>query len=385
MSAFDEADRHALLVLNHPYLTGRWVYPFFQEGIPPSGVLSRIQAEDLAGKRAALEACLKIFDPGLEMEKCRSLGCRPVFLFDQDFPLLLKEIADPPLVLYVLGEILGSDTAAVAIVGARHASFYGLRHARVFSHELAQAGITVVSGLAKGIDQAAHEGALEVPYGRTLAVLGSGIDRCYPRENEALARRLSERGAVITEYPLGTDPLARNFPRRNRIIAGLALGVVVIEAHSRSGSLITAREAAEQGREVFALPGPVDQFTSRGTNRLIKEGAALAESSEDILFALAQGVRSLIHRPKSSEENLNAETGSGIPAGEGPSSPGPEGEFAEAKVLSSEIRGLEKEPSDFEGILERSGYSAGKLAGLLIEWELQGKIRRRKDGKYELC
>jgi DNA processing protein len=194
-------------------------------------------------------------------------------------------IADPPPLLYVTGTLTEQDELAVAIVGARRATTAGRTVTEELSHDLAEAGITVVSGLARGVDAAAHRGALAAQ-GRTIAVLGCGIDRTYPPEHERLRRQIEERGAILSETPMGSPPHSHHFPRRNRIISGLSLGVVVTEAAIGSGSLITARLAAEQGREVFAVPGFVKEDTSRGTNALLKEGAALIERAQDVIDAI---------------------------------------------------------------------------------------------------
>lgn len=204
---------------------------------------------------------------------------------DKAYPANLRYIYDPPEILYVNGEIVREDSIAIAVVGSRRATYYGIKHAEKLGFELAARGITVISGLARGVDSAAHRGALKAK-GRTIAVLGSGLNMIYPYENEKLANDIRQNGAVISEFPLEMQPLRQNFPRRNRIISGLSLGVVVVEAAKRSGALITADCAAEQGREVFALPGKIDSFTSYGTHSLIKQGAKLIESTEDIIEEL---------------------------------------------------------------------------------------------------
>lgn len=203
-------------------------------------------------------------------------------LLDPAYPAPLKMIADPPPLLYVTGTLTEQDELAVAIVGARRATAAGRTVTEELSHDLAEAGITVVSGLARGVDAAAHRGALAAQ-GRTIAVLGCGIDGTYPPEHKRLRRQIEERGAILSETPMGSPPHSHHFPRRNRIISGLSLGVVVTEAAFGSGSLITARLAAEQGREVFAVPGFVKEDTSRGTNALLKDGAALIERAQDVI------------------------------------------------------------------------------------------------------
>ena len=224
---------------------------------------------------------------------------------DSTYPMRLKMIADPPPLLYITGALTEQDELAMAIVGARRATAAGRAMTEELSHELAGAGMTVVSGLARGVDAAAHQGALAAK-GRTIAVLGCGIDRTYPPEHERLRRQIEEQGAILSEAPMGAPPHSHHFPRRNRIISGLSLGVIVTEAAISSGSLITARLAAEQGREVFAVPGFVKAETSRGTNALLKEGAALIERAQDVIDAilpqLEQALRLHLHLPQKKNE-----------------------------------------------------------------------------------
>lgn len=239
------------------------------------------------GSKIALKIIQSIKDIDIkqELELVERYGVKIVSFLEEGYPENLKNIYDPPVVLYVKGEILSEDDAAIAIVGSRIASFYGITTAERLGYELASRGITIVSGLARGIDSAAHKGALKAK-GRTLAILGSGILNIYPEEHRELADEISERGAVISEFPMRTIPDKGNFPKRNRIISGLSLGVVVVEAAQKSGALITSEIAMEEGREVFAVPGKVDSITSKGTNKLIKQGAKLAESADDILEEL---------------------------------------------------------------------------------------------------
>jgi DNA processing protein len=217
--------------------------------------------------------------------RLKSYGVECVTQDEPRFPVRLKEIPYPPLYLFIKGTLAPEDGLAVAIVGTRNASYYGLKACRRLAGALAVRGITVVSGLARGIDTAAHQGTLEMS-GRTLAVLGCGLDVVYPPENRKLYQEIPEHGALVSEFPLGTPPEARNFPIRNRIISGLALGVVVIEAGVSSGTAITVRYALDQDREVFAVPGPIDSPTSLGPHRLIQEGAKLVQDVEDILQEL---------------------------------------------------------------------------------------------------
>jgi DNA processing protein len=216
------------------------------------------------------------------MEKC---GATFITLEDSHYPLHLAEIYDPPLVLFCRGHLREKDARAVAIVGTRRATPYGLHMAEKLGRELAAHHLTVVSGMAAGIDAAAHQGAMSVG-GRTIAVLGCGVDVVYPPQHATLLEEIAEHGCVVSQFPMGMQPLKGNFPYRNRIISGLSVGTVVVEAPIQSGALITARQAAEQGREVFAVPGQAGLHTSAGPHSLIRQGAKLVESAEDILYEL---------------------------------------------------------------------------------------------------
>lgn len=224
-------------------------------------------------------------DPDEEIKKAAKLGINIVTILDEDYPKLLKKIYDPPPVLYIKGDISYLNKNSIAIVGARKASNYGKNAAIYFAKELALMNINIVSGMARGIDSYAHKGALDVK-GTTTAVLGCGLDVIYPPENGKLMSKIIEQGCIISTFPIGTQPTPANFPARNRIISGLSLGTVVIEAAEKSGSLITADFALEQGREVFAVPGSIFSPYSKGTHRLIKQGAKLTEDTEDILEEL---------------------------------------------------------------------------------------------------
>jgi len=232
----------------------------------------------------------------IELESCRKMGVDVIVRGDPAYPEPLEEIPDPPSLLYVKGNLESRDQLAIAIVGSRKCTPYGLRVAERLAAALARTGFTVISGLARGIDAAAHRGALKAG-GRTLAVLANGLSQIYPPEHEELAREVSRAGALISETPLFQQPMAGLFPQRNRIISGLSLGVVVIEATPRSGSLSTAAHAVEQNREVFAVPGPVDSLASRGCHRLIRDGAKLVETVEDVLEELGPLVREVRTNP----------------------------------------------------------------------------------------
>jgi len=255
----------------------------------PEEVLSASEAAlaDCVTERLArnIRAYRETVDVDGALQKMREYNTTLVTMDDAAYPLRLAEIYGPPTVLYVRGTLEERDAHAVAIVGTRHATEYGKRMAREFGRDLAARGITVVSGLAAGVDTAAHEGALEAG-GRTIAVLGNGVDIVFPAENAELMHRITRSGAVVSPFPMGAKGFKGNFPIRNRIISGMTLGTLVIEAPPGSGALITARDAAEQGREVFALPGQVTNPNSRGPHALLKEGAKLVETVDDILTEL---------------------------------------------------------------------------------------------------
>lgn len=223
-----------------------------------------------------------IADPEEEMAKAEKLNARIITYSDPSYPEFLKQIHYPPMLFYLKGKDFPANKMFIAVVGSRNATHYGLNAAKVIGIGLAKRGIGVVSGLAKGIDSAAHTGCLKGK-GFTIAVMGTGIDAIYPAANRSLSEQIIENGALISEFPIGTSPEPRNFPIRNRIISGLSRGVVVVEATKKSGSLITASYALDQGREIFAVPGSINSFKSRGSHSLIKKGAKLVENAEDIL------------------------------------------------------------------------------------------------------
>ena len=280
-----------------------------------------------------------------ECARLAASGAAVVDILSKRYPRLLMEIPDPPPYLYTLGEVSGSETA-IAIVGSRRATQYGLCTATRLARDLATRGVTVVSGMARGIDTAAHWGALKAG-GRSVAVLGCGIDVVYPPENDALHAALAKGGALISEFPLGTGPLAENFPRRNRIISALSKGVVVVEAGEQSGSLITARFALEQGREVFAVPGNVTCSGSRGVNGLIKQGAKLVERVEDILEELS----------------LAPLAAAGLPPA-----------FALTPQEAELYLLLSQGPLQMDDIIVQSALTAGEVSATLLRLELKGAI-----------
>jgi DNA processing protein len=231
---------------------------------------------------------------GAEIERLEKLGASVITLRDEDYPPLLREIYDPPIALYVRGDLkMACQRPCLAVVGSRRCSTYGINSAASLSRDLAARGLTIVSGLARGIDAAAHRGALETA-GSTIAVVGTGLETTYPREHKKLEDEIAESGAVISEFPLGTPPLPQNFPYRNRVLSGLSFGVLIVEAAEHSGSLITARLAYEQGREVFAVPGNITSQTSFGPNYLIKDGAKLVQHWRDVIEELPRSFKETI-------------------------------------------------------------------------------------------
>jgi len=277
-----------------------WGSPVAVLGASHDELLAKGCSPSLAGaiRRGPDDVALARTDK--EINALSRMAAQVLTVLDEGYPARLRTIPDPPPLLYMGGTLTEEDQLAVAIVGARRATAAGRILTEELAKDLGEAGFTVVSGLARGVDAAAHRGALAGP-GRTIAVLGCGIDRTYPPEHDRLRREIEERGAVISELPLWSSPQSHHFPKRNRIISGLSLGVVVTEAAINSGSLITARVAAEQGREVFAVPGFVKAETSRGTNALIKDGAALVEGVSDVIDVIERqlepSLRARVRRP----------------------------------------------------------------------------------------
>ncbi|MCK9380632.1 MAG: DNA-processing protein DprA [Sulfuritalea sp.] len=285
-------------------------------------------------------------------------GNRLLTLADADYPQSLLSSDDPPVLLYAKGDTGILNRPMLAVVGSRNATAQGVRDAEAFATALGNAGLTIVSGLALGIDAAAHRGALATAAG-TVAVIGTGADRLYPARNEALARAIAEKGVVLSEFALGTPALGSNFPRRNRIIAGLGLGCLVVEAALRSGSLITARLAGETGREVFAIPGSIHSPLSRGCHQLIRQGAKLVESAQDILEELRWETS---HYAAVSPDQV-----SGTPNG------------SEEQVLAS----LGDAPCAIDTLSARSGLTPANLLAMLLPMELAGRVAQLPGGLYQ--
>ncbi len=286
---------------------------------------------------------------------------------DPAYPALLREIYTPPMLLYVNGDVELLNRPSIAVVGSRAATSYGLKISRRLGAELGARGLNVVSGLALGVDAAAHAAALEAG-GITVAVLGCGLDVPYPRRNLGLARRIADRGVIISEYPLGTKPEAFRFPARNRIISGLALGVVVVEAAQRSGSLITARLAMDEGREVFAIPGRVDSAASAGAHSLLQQGAKLVYKLEDILVELSAHLTDFKTTAQTEQDKEDTITG-GVEL------------TVEERAL---MKILDPYPSHIDNIINRAAAKAAKVQEILLMLELKGLVESLPGSQYRL-
>ncbi len=302
-----------------------------------------IAAEIVTGQRAAGVAAA--------LEWAEQPGRSVVTLADPDYPQQLLQIPDPPVLLYVRGHARLLGAASLAIVGSRNATHQGVANAEAFARALSEAGLAIVSGLALGIDAAAHRGGLD-GRGSTIAVLGCGADIVYPMGNQTLFERIAGSGAIVSEFPLGAPPLRENFPRRNRLISGLARGCLVVEAAFASGSLITARLAAEQGREVFAIPGSIHSPLSKGCHALIKQGAKLVESAQDVL----------------------EELGVGALASTGPNSSGGSDGF---------LQHMGYDPCTIDALAGRTGLTAEAISAMLLTLELEGKVSSLPGGAYQ--
>lgn len=311
----------------------------------PASVVEALHSE--AVRRAVDAALAWLEQPGNAL----------ITLADAGYPRLLLEISDPPPVLYARGRAELLQRPALAVVGSRNATAQGATNAEAFARALSESGLTIVSGLALGIDAAAHRGGIAGP-GSTIAVLGTGVDVVYPRSNAALAAQVAERGLLVSEFPLGTGAAASNFPRRNRLISGLAQGCLVVEAALPSGSLITARSAADQGREVFAVPGSIHSPLSKGCHALIKSGAKLVESAEDVLAELG-GFRA-----------------SGFASTVQASAPA-------AGATSGLLEHMGHDPVDIDALCVRAGMSAEQVSSELLKLELAGRVASLPGGLFQ--
>ncbi len=290
-------------------------------------------------------------DLAAELARCEAFGCRIITGRDSEYPPQLSQIYDPPIVLYIKGSLKPSDHSGIAIVGARRSTHYGRETARKLARQLAAAGVCIVSGGARGIDSAAHVGALSAQ-GRTLCVLGNGINRVYPPENRELFERIAQHGAVLTQFPFNRQADRQTFPIRNRIVAGMCLGTVVIEANTKSGALITANMANDYGRQVFAIPGPIHSPQSKGCHQLIKNGAKLCESQEDILSEFEYLFPGLNRPNESPAVALNQ---------------------AENDLLDL----IEAQETHIDEITRRSGLSVAAVSVTLLQLEMKGFVAQQ--------
>jgi DNA processing protein len=325
---------------------------------------SRGQLEKaLVGKNEAIDALLAGPDENVlksELEWLSEPRHHLMTWVDPDYPVLLREIPDPPLVLYIAGERPLLSAQQLAIVGSRNPTPMGRENARAFAKSLAGAGLVITSGMALGVDSAAHRGALEAG-GKTIAVAGTGLDRVYPARHRDLAHEIVKHGALVSEFPLGTPPLPENFPVRNRIISGLSLGTLVVEAALQSGSLITARMANEQGREVFAIPGSIHAPQSRGCHALIRQGAKLVETAQDIL------------------EELGPLAGVALQAANENTPPG----LRLDSTMETLLEHIGHDPVSIDTLIERCGLTADAVSSMLLQMELNGLVSNCPGGKVQ--
>lgn len=318
--------------------------------------------EDVADRVTGWESTVKLKQ---ELKAVEEFGCRIITQVDDEYPELLREIYDPPIVLYVRGEILPHDKNGIGMVGSRRTTHYGIETARKLSYQLAYAGVTVVSGGARGIDTASHQGALSAK-GRTIAVLGTGINLVFPPENRDLFERIAESGAVVSQFPFNRPGDKQSFPIRNRIVAGMTQGSVVVEAALNSGALITTRFANDYGRQVFAVPGRIDSPASKGCHELIKNGAKLCESAEDILDEF---------------EYI-------FPASNRPPSPAESGELPGLDLTAEEARILDllkKGSLNVDEVIRQCGLAASKANVVLLGLQMKKLIRQLPGRVYELA
>lgn len=370
MSSATDSDRsHPIDNPTHGTLAD-WLMLLHAPGLGPRGIVSLL--EHYGSPQGIIDASPEL-TPSLrdylqrpdhqaieqDLAWLESKDARHILCIDSPlYPALLRTISDPPPLLFIAGDPACLGLPQLAIVGSRNPTAGGCEHAQAFAADLAQAGLVITSGLALGIDAAAHRGALAAQ-GKTVAVTGNGLDSIYPVRNKALAGEIARHGAIVSEFPPGTPPLAANFPRRNRIISGLSVGTLVIEAAIRSGSLITARLATEQGREVFALPGSIQNPMARGCHRLIRDGATLVETSADIIAELSSLLGAM---QTTGQEN--------------------EPKPAKDRELHPLFAHLDHDPVDIDTLVERSGLTAEQVSAMLSALELHGSIEALPGGRY---
>jgi DNA processing protein len=361
-----------------PILMGRLIEAFGSAERAVSVSLGDLRSIEGIGatKAQMILTSLRGAGEGVEAEMARAAeaGVRMICPEDEVYPLLLRSIPDPPAVLYIRGTLEPRDLNSFALVGSRKCSYYGREQAERFGALVAGAGFTVVSGGARGVDSAAHRGAMQPTQGRTIAVLGCGVDKVYPPENAQLFEQIAKRGAVMSEYPMGSPPLASNFPRRNRIVSGMSRGVLVVEADERSGALITARQAADDhNRPVFALPGRVDNALSAGPHKLIRDGAILTANLEDILQGLGplpqDAIEPMLFRSEEISDGAVAEEDEPVAARAAVTAAFTE---RQSKILA--IMG--NEPMNIDLLVDRSSYPAHEVLQEMTLLTLRGLIKR---------
>jgi DNA processing protein len=369
--------------LNDPRLPWLTLYRAYATG--SAGCLKALQAAagdvNLALERVAVEAlgaaavARARIEAQLDLDWLVAEGVTLLNAFDARYPPLLRRLSGAPLLLFVRGDVDALWTAQLAIVGSRQATAGGLATARDFAATFVSRGFAVVSGLAAGIDAAAHQGALDAG-GMTIAVLGTGLDRVYPARNAALAKRVAEQGALVSEFPPRTPARRENFPRRNRIISGLSLGTLVVEASLGSGSLITARIAVDQGREVFAIPGSIHNPLAKGCHQLIRDGAKLVETAQEVIDELAPMVRewgdTLTRVPSSSDP---APKQAALPLSEGLDDP----DYSKLRLA------LGHDPVPIDALVSRTGLTVPVLSSMLLRMELEGEVVANPGGTYSRC
>ncbi|MGO9015155.1 MAG: DNA-processing protein DprA [Dissulfurispiraceae bacterium] len=348
-----------------PVTTGRLLSAFHTpEAVFDAGLSELSSVGKISESKAKRIKEFKAWDRiDREIKEAEQHNIRIITLFDKEYPEPLSHLDNAPAILYIKGDLAEDDRFALAMVGSRDMSDYGRKISADLSYELACAGLTIVSGMARGIDTVSHSGALKAG-GRSIAVLGCGLDVCYPAENKELMTALSRSGCVMSEFPLGTPPLRENFPRRNRLISGLSLGVLVVEATARSGSLITARFALEQGKEIFAVPGNITSGNARGTNSLIKMGAKPVQSAEDIIEDLSPQIKGMLKVkdfsvPPSARLEINDE------------------EKAICNILGSDSKHIDH-------IVRELKIPAARLSGLLLGLEMKGIVRQTAGNNFSI-
>ena len=362
----------ALTLLRSPGLGPRSVQTLLTAFGDASGALSAsdsaLQTAGLKSEQVTALRGVSEDDMATDLAWAEIEGNHLIAIDHPRYPENLKEISDPPVLLFVTGDPEVLSTPQVAMVGSRNPTAGGIENAERFAAELAGRGLCVTSGLASGIDAASHRGALSVK-GLSIAITGTGLDRVYPASNRELAHQLAEQGALVSEFPIGTPPKPSNFPRRNRIISALSCGVLVVEATVRSGSLITARMATEQGREVLAIPGSIHNPMARGCHALIRQGAKLVETADDVLEELASQIiiNPLQSQPSATESTLASNATAKI-----------DPEYAQL------IHAMGHDPVSIDSLVERTGLTIAELSSMLLMLELTGKVDKASGGRYTL-